>query len=203
MFTVFVTGALASGKHAACAYLAQQGFVHIDLDTMAKELLCEQPVQELLQEAYGSSICSADGSIDKARLAEIAFVDESSSEPLNGIIWPLVGKRLSDLIVGNSCQLNSAGTQLVVEIPLLAEAPDLIALADTILCITADESIRVERALARGMQLDDILRRMALQASDEQRAAISDVVIENNTSLAALYEKLDSWLELQRQEHMF
>jgi dephospho-CoA kinase len=90
-----------------------------------------------------------------------------------------------------------------VEIPLLAEAPDMQDLADTVLCVTAEPQLRVERAVARGMQPEDIYRRMALQASDEERAALADTVIENNGSLEALHAKLDLWLASLQQEHLF
>jgi dephospho-CoA kinase len=203
MYTVFVTGPLASGKRTACQYLTQKGFSHIDLDQMAKEFLDDELVKEQLVDAYDSSILDSGGEVDRSRLAELAFADAESTEALNSIIWPLVSERLSDLIVGGSCQKDRSTDKLVVEVAMLAEAEGLRDLADTILCVTADESVRIERALARGMQLEDILKRMALQASDEERAAISDAVIENNGGVEALFEKMDSWLQLQQQEHMF
>ena len=203
MYTVFVTGPLASGKRTACLYLASRGFTHIDLDDMAKEFLEDELVLQQLREAYGAGICDEEGSVIRAELARRAFVDAESSAALNGIIWPLVIGRLGELIVGRSCQQNLSDEKLVVEIAMLAEADGALDLADTILCITADEKLRIERALARGMQQEDILNRIALQASDDERAAISDVVIENNGSLESLHEKLDIWLESAFQEHMF
>jgi dephospho-CoA kinase len=203
MYTVFITGPLAAGKHAACEYLTQRGFAHIDLDEMAKEFLGEAAVRKQLVKAYGHDILSAQGGIDRARLAERAFANTENSEPLNSIIWPLVKARLSSLLVGNSCQTGPSDGPVVVEIPLLAEAPDMRDLANTVLCITAEPQIRVERALARGMQAADLFRRMALQASDKERAAIADTVIENNGSLASLHAQLDDWLATLQQEHLF
>lgn len=203
MYTIFVTGSLASGKRSACRYLAQHGFLHIDLDDMAKEFLDDEAVQAQLIEAYGSSICSVDGGVDKGSLARQAFASAESTTALNSIIWPLVGARLADIIVGKSCQLEGAAEKLVVEIPMLAEAPSMIELADATLCIKADESIRIDRALARGMQLTDIHNRMALQATDEERFKLCDVVVENNGSLNELFGKLDAWLLTLQQERMF
>ncbi len=204
MFTVFVTGPLASGKRSACQYLTTRGFRHIDMDDMAKELLDEEAVQRQLVELYGQDIMDeAAGIINRAKLAERAFVNEASTEGLNSIIWPLVGAKLSDFLVGNRCQAGCADNKIVVEIAMLAEAPGMTDLADTILGITAEPHIRIERALARGMQHDDITKRMALQASDEERAAICNIVIENNGSIEQLHAKLDVWLELQQQEQLF
>ena len=203
MFTVFVTGPLASGKRSACLYLAQQGFTHVDLDDMAKEFLEDELVQRQLVEFYGEDICDGQGSVNKAELARLAFADAESSAALNETIWPLVGERLAAMIVGQSCHQSTEDAKLVVEIAMLAESRAFTDLADAILCITASESIRTKRALDRGMQLEDIQNRMALQATDEERNALCDVVIENNGSLESLHAKLDSWLLLQQQEQMF
>ena len=203
MYTVFVTGSLASGKRSACLYLAEQGFTHIDLDDMAKEFLNEELVQRQIMDVYGDDLLDETDGINRSLLAKRAFASEESTAALNGIIWPLVNERLANLIVGNSCQFRSSEDRLVVEIAMLAEGLTTVDLADAVLCITADEGIRIERALARGMELADIKNRMALQASDEERAQICDVIIENNGSLAQLHEKLASWLESQQQEQMF
>ncbi|MCL2749424.1 MAG: dephospho-CoA kinase [Coriobacteriia bacterium] len=203
MFTVFVTGSLASGKRSACLHLAQKGFTHIDLDDMAKEFLEDELVQQQLIDAYGEAISDGEGGINKAELARRAFVDAESSKALNGIIWPLVGQRLADMIMGTSCHQKESEEKLVIEIAMLAESQGFTDLADVVLCITASESVRIARALARGMQLKDIQNRIALQASDEVRNALCDVVIDNNGSLESLHTKLDSWLQLQDQEQMF
>ena len=203
MFIVFVTGSLASGKHAACTYLAKQGFTHIDLDEMAKEFYEEDFVKWQIIDAYGKSICDASGQIVKAKLAEVAFAKEGASDALNSIIWPLVNARLADIIVGSSSELNRLGEKLAVEIAMLAEAPEMAALADSVLGIEADEDIRIKRALARGMKLEDILNRIALQASDATRAKLCDYVIENNGSLEEFEQKLELWLQSQQEEHMF
>jgi dephospho-CoA kinase len=203
MYTVFVTGPLASGKRAACLYLAKRGFTHIDMDEVAKEFLSEELVIEQLVQAYGPSICTDEGSIDRARLAKLAFADEESTAALNSIIWPLARERLANLLVGRSCEHDRVNDKLCIEIAMLVEMEGIIELADTVLGITADESVRIERALGRGMQLTDIHNRIALQADEEARAAICDMVIENNGDLGSLHKKLDLWLQLQHQERLF
>lgn len=203
MYTVFVTGPLASGKRTACEYLTQHGFAHIDTDVVAKEFLEDTDVIKELAEHYGSAILAEDGSIQRAKLAERAFAGEGTSDFLNGVIWPRVKAKLADVIVGTGCLAGSMQDKLVVEIPMLAEAPDMAHLADSVLCVTASPKVRLERAVARGMQREDAERRMALQASDEERAALCDYVIENDGALEELHRKLKTWLESQRTEHLF
>jgi len=195
MYTVFITGSLASGKGTACRYLAQKGFTHLDLDDLAKEFLEDADVQQELIKAYGQSIRNQEGGINRAQLARLAFRDKESSAPLNNLMWPLVAARLAELIDDMRNQANHDTNKLLVEIAMLAEAPIHLELADAILCVTADEGLRIERALKRGMQLDDIVQRMALQASDAERSTLADLVLENNKDLASLHAQLDSWLE--------
>jgi len=184
-------------------HLAQKGFTHIDLDELAKGFLEDELVQQQLVVAYGAEICDGEGSVVKSKLAERAFANEESSGALNGIMWPLVSERLANILVGKSCAHDPSKEKIVVEVAMLAEAQGFTDLADVVLCITASESVRIERALARGMQLEDVLNRIALQASDEERAAVCDTVIENNGSLDSLHAKLDAWLLLQEQERLF
>lgn len=203
MYTVFVTGPLASGKRAACLYLAEKGFWHIDLDEMSKEFLEEDTVIEQLVDEYSSCILDDDGRINRAALAKQAFASRESTALLNGVLWPLVTAQLADIIVGNSCQVNQEHKLLAVEIPMLTKASDTTNLANTVLCITARPEVRIERALARGMHYDDVLNRMALQVTDEERASFCDTVIENNTTLEELHTKLDLWLSALQTEHLF
>jgi len=61
----------------------------------------------------------------------------------------------------------------VLDIPLLAEAPEFFDFVDGVLVVSSDEDTRLARLLARGMSEEDVRSRMALQASDAERRAIS------------------------------
>ncbi|MCL2806638.1 MAG: dephospho-CoA kinase [Coriobacteriia bacterium] len=206
MHTIFVTGSMASGKRSACRHLATKGFTHIDLDEVAKEFLASESVKHQLALSYGKGIFDDEGNINSSELAARAFTSKESTAALNEIMWPLVANRLASLL---SCEDGLDGrfsAKHVVEIAMLAEAPGFSQLADAVIGISAREDIRIKRALARGMHLEDIHKRMALQASDSERADCCDVVIENNGSLADLHARLDEWFHtynVQLAEHMF
>jgi dephospho-CoA kinase len=193
MYVVLLTGGLASGKDTVSAYLAALGATVLDLDLMAREVQAEEPVLEGLKSAFGSDIVAADGSLDRPLLARRAFADRQSADRLNAICWPPVKERVADYLLGSTCQPRSGGALLVVQVPLLAEAPDLIDLADEVLAVCADEPVRFKRAVARGMDPEDAHNRIALQASDEQRRAISDTVLTNNGSLDELRAQAHAW----------
>ena len=200
---VFITGGLAAGKRTACRYLCDKGATHIDTDSMAHELLADELVISQLRQLYGSGILDGYAQIDRRRLAEAAFSSPQAAAGLNQTIWPRVKELLAEILVGRSSEQAIGEEMLLVEIPMLAEAPELLDLADYVLCIAAYRELRIGRALTRGMTPADIANRLALQASDEQRTAISDLVIFNNSSPEALYAQLDRWYEEFTRDRLF
>jgi dephospho-CoA kinase len=105
--------------------------------------------------------------------------------------------------LAGSAQPSASIGLLLVEIPLLAESSGFTDLADEVVCIIADADIRLQRATARGMGAADALDRMALQASDEQRMAISDTVIDNNGGLEALAAQAEDWYARRTMDRLF
>jgi len=83
---------------------------------------------------------------------------------------------------------------VVLDIPLLAEAPEFFDFVDGVLVVSSNEDARVARLAARGMAEEDIRTRMALQVSDAERRAIADYVVENDGTVARLdAEIVDFW----------
>jgi dephospho-CoA kinase len=130
MYVVLLTGGLASGKDTVSAYLAELGATLLDLEAIAKEAQLAEPVLMQLKEAFGSDIVGDNGELDRRLLAKRAFGDQESAARLNAICWPAVKERVADYILGNTCQPMERGRLLVVQVPLLVEAPDLLDLAD-------------------------------------------------------------------------
>jgi len=69
---------------------------------------------------------------------------------------------------------------VVLVIPLLVESPLFLEPVDAVLAISANEDVRIERAMARGVSREDAENRLARQASDGERREIADYVIEND-----------------------
>ena len=84
-------------------------------------------------------------------------------------------------------KLNSQGV-IVYTIPLLVETQSPLRF-DKVVTISCPESIRIERLLARGMSREDAIRRIASQATDAEREARSDVVIDSNCTLPELLSR--------------
>jgi dephospho-CoA kinase len=193
MYVVLLTGGLAAGKDTVSTCLSERGATILDLDLIAEEVRTEEPVLVQITSAFGDDIITADGSLNRTLLAQRAFVDKQSADKLNAICWPPIKERVADYILSNTCQPMKKIDLLVAQIPLLVEAPDFLDLADEVISVAADEDIRFRRAVARGMAVQDARNRLALQASDEARAAISDTVFINNGSLDELKAQVDAW----------
>ena len=102
-----------------------------------------------------------------------------------------IGPAISDLRL-----LPDPPNAVVIEVPLLAEAPVFAQIADVVVAIVAPQEMRIQRAIASGFAEDDARNRLARQASDAERAALSDVVIINDGSLDDFVAQLENvWSE--------
>jgi dephospho-CoA kinase len=191
MLRVGLTGGIGAGKSTVSRLLAARGAMVIDADRLAHEVV--EPGTDgyaALLDEFGPSVLSADGSVNRATLAELVFADEAARRRLETIIHPRVRARAKELEA-------QADPQAVVvhEIPLLVETSadgfDVVVVVD----IAEDEAVR--RLLGRGMSADDAWSRIKTQASREQRRAVADVVLDNSGGTDSLSEQVEAlWRDL-------
>jgi len=191
MLRVGLTGGIGAGKSTVSRLLAARGAMVIDADRLAHEVV--EPGTDgyaALLDEFGPSVLSADGSVNRATLAELVFADEAARRRLETIIHPRVRARAKELEA-------QADPQAVVvhEIPLLVETAadgfDVVVVVD----IAEDEAVR--RLLGRGMSADDAWSRIKTQASREQRRAVADVVLDNSGGTDSLSEQVEAlWRDL-------
>ena len=189
---VGLTGGVGSGKSTVSRLLAERGAVVIDADAIAREVVEPgTPGFDAVVETFGQSVVGADGRLDRPALAAIVFGDEDRRLQLNAIVHPLVGQRTVELAAAAP-----ADAVVVYDIPLLVES-DMAASFDFVLVVEASVDVRLARLHERGMVETDARERMAAQASDAQRRAVADAVLDNNGSLADLERQVDEvWKRL-------
>jgi len=185
MFVLAVTGGIGSGKSVAAQVLEDRGAVVLDLDRIAKELLQpEIPAYSMIVEAFGTRVLDADERIDPAALADAAFESADATRTLDGIVHPAIYTVLTGILDALAVQAEPPRL-VVLDIPLLVEAPMFLDLVDAVLVISAEEDARIERCLEKGMSEEDVRRRIARQVGDAERRDIADYVIENDEDLAS------------------
>jgi len=199
VYTVVLTGGLASGKDMVSAKLAEYGATILDLDIIAREIQQNEKILSELCSEFGNDILDDSGTLNRRLLAERAFVDKQTLSRLNAICWPLLFKRLEMHIQELTQEPATETRLLVIQLPILvemlAEGYDLLGFADEVISIVSDEEVRLTRAIKRGMSARDAENRITLQACDAERIAISDTVFINNASIEELRDQVVAWYE--------
>ena len=195
---VGLTGGVGSGKSTVSARLAEHGAVVIDADAIAREVVEPgTPGLTAVVERFGPDVLTADGRLDRPKLASIVFNDEDARQALNAIVHPLVGARTAERMAAVP-----ADAIVVYDVPLLAESDGGLGRGfDAVVVVEAEIETRIRRLAGRGMPEDDARARIAAQATDVQRRAIADEVIDNSGSLEHLHEQVDAlWRRLLAQQ---
>lgn len=173
---------MGAGKSTVARALADRGAVIIDSDVIAREVVAPgTPGLAALTEAFGADILSPDGSLDRPALAAKAFRDDESRVTLNSITHPLVGRRTAELIAA------AAPDAIVVQdVPLLVEN-HMAPFMNLVLVVDVAAETRIRRLVEfRGVAEADARARIAAQATDEQRYAAADVLLDNNGPAGAV-----------------
>ncbi|MFE2247408.1 dephospho-CoA kinase [Streptomyces lavendulae] len=193
MLKVGLTGGIGAGKSEVSRLLAGYGAVVVDADRIAREVVEPgTPGLAAVVRAFGDSVLTADGSLDRPALGAVVFADQERLRTLNAIVHPLVGARSAELD-------RAAGPDAIVvhDVPLLAEN-GLAPLYDLVVVVDAAPATQLARLTAlRGMTEDEARARMAAQATREQRLAVATLVIDNDGPLEALEPQVRAvWKEL-------
>lgn len=194
MRTVGLTGGIASGKSTVSRRLVELGAVVIDADAIARQL--QEPGERgliAIREHFGDTVIDpATGELLRQELAHIVFNDTGQREALNGIIHPMVREETARLIAQAAPE-----AVIVFDMPLLVETGQHTDM-EQVLVVEAPLEERVRRMVTdRGMTPDDARRRIAAQASDEERRAVADVVFDNSGTVADLLRQVDGWWRSQ------
>jgi dephospho-CoA kinase len=187
---VGLTGAMASGKTEALAALERLGAATISSDAIVHELLVGEELRDLLVERFGERVAPG-GQVDRSAVADVAFADEDAREWLEGELWPRVGARIAAWREELDDRAEPPRAA-VVEVPLLFEA-GMESGFDATVAIVAEETVRGERAGARGHSgVDSRARR---QLAQEEKARRADYVVDNDGDLAELERKMTHVLD--------
>ncbi len=197
MKLVALSGGIASGKSTIARRLAEHGAVHVDADQLAREAVAAgSPGLAAIAARFGSAVIAADGTLDRAALGSVVFDDAEALEALNAIVHPEV-RRIGQQRIA-AAKAADPDAVVVYDVPLLVEANvsmpwDLVVIAE------APAEMRKRRMIElRGMSAEDAERRIANQASDAERRAVADVIIDTGGSEAYTLEQVDALWERLR-----
>lgn len=194
MVRIGLTGGIGSGKSTVSRRLGELGAVVVDADQLAREVLAPgSEGLQAVQERCGDGVVGPDGALDRGALGGIVFADERSRRDLEAITHPLIARRTAQLMA-------EAGEDAIVvhDVPLLVEK-HMGPAYHLVVVVEADHDSRVRRLEGRGLSEQDARARMEHQATDEQRRAAADVLIDNNGTADDLMAEVDRvWHERLR-----
>lgn len=188
-----LTGGIATGKTTVSSYLATKYCLPIlDADVYAKEAVAkDSPILETIFNRYGDQVKLTDRSLDRSELGEIIFNQPQEKQWLESQIHPYVRNRFEQEL---KCRPDRT---IVLDIPLLFEAK-LTNVVTEIWVVSCDRSQQIARLQQRNnLSLVQAIARIENQLPLAQKIAAADVVLDNSTTLEALYLQIDRALAIE------
>lgn len=202
MVRIGLTGGIAAGKTLVADELERLGATIIDADVLARQVV-EPGTQGLADvvSRFGENVLRADGTLDRARLGDVVFQDDTARADLNAIIHPRVRAEAQRI------EESSPAHGVVVHvIPLLVETGQQDSF-DGVIVVDVPTALQLERLMRRnGLSEQQARDRINAQVSREERLAASDWVIDNSgetrSTLQAVREIWDGPVSRLRKRHV-
>lgn len=168
-----LTGGIGSGKTTVANHFIAAGIPVYIADDEARKIMQSPEILKKIEKIFGSSIFEK-GVLNRQKLAEIVFSNSDKLKQLNAIIHPSVKKHFGNWI------LNYKNSPFVIyETAILFESGSYKD-CDKIITVTAPLETRIERVIQRDKtSRENVLKRIKMQWTDDQRLGKSDFVIEN------------------------
>ena len=195
-----LTGGIGSGKTTAAKRFAVLGAHVYHADEVSRHALdpCSDCYRRVVA-TFGSEFVRDDGTIDRRRLGEIVFADESKRRALNDIIHPYV---IHELLSSAERDLaNDRNGIAVFEVPLLFES-GMDAQMDANIVVTCDDEARIKRVMERDqLPREQVLSRMRAQMPEDEKRKRADYILENNGTHESLLQQVDAlYIALKNEE---
>ncbi|MDD4186316.1 MAG: dephospho-CoA kinase, partial [Eubacteriales bacterium] len=172
MFILGVTGGIGTGKTTVASLLRSVGVQVIDADRIAHELTnTKGEIPERIAAALGDDTIREDGSLDRQRVAELAFTNKRVLDTLSAIVH-------EEVVRAMDAQIEEAQRKKIKVIALDVPIPvnrGFLDVADEIWAISADDDTRILRLLKRGMDEKEAKRRIAVQMTREEYRDLAHV----------------------------
>ncbi len=187
MYSIGLTGGIASGKSTVAHLFSEHGICILDADVIARVVVLPgESAYESIVAYFGNSILDIQQHIDRAKLREIVFNYPVKRIWLEKLLHPLIRDKM---IAGSLAALSPYCIQVI---PLLIETlphPEISRI------LVVDVSVETQRQRLRERDhLDEIMTNKMLQAQigREQRLAHADDILVNEGNMAALRLSVDA-----------
>lgn len=186
MIRVGITGGIGTGKSTVCKIFASMGIPVLDADSLAKNIAeIDLNVKQQIIEVFGVESYDDQDKYNRKYIASIVFNDAEKLKMLNNIIHPAV------IDYSNNWAEQHLDKKYVVKEAALMFESGSYKYNDINIVVNAPKELRIQRILSRdNSSIEDIIRRIESQMSDEERNSMADKIIindEHNSLIAQVY----------------
>ena len=180
-----LSGGIGSGKSTACEIFSELGVPVIDADIIAHNMVqAGMPALQLIKEEFGEDIITKDGLLDRKKVRNQIFTNETYRKKLENILHPVIYEKIAHDIE------NINSSYCIISIPLLLETGPL-DIIDRILIIDASRELQLSRASVRdNASLNDIEGIIQAQIPRNVRLATADDIINNEGDIENLRKQI-------------
>jgi dephospho-CoA kinase len=187
-----LTGGLASGKSTVARWLRDEGFEVVDADRIVADLhQAGGAGAAAVRALFGPEMLDERGGVDHAKVAARVFRDPEARFALESAIHPLVRRRFEEIA-------SKAQGVIVLEATLLVEAGYAPGF-DLIVTVEAPCELRLQRAVARGMDEASARARLLAQGDGDERREAAHRILDNSGDVGHLRRQTDELIEELRR----
>lgn len=185
-----LTGGIAAGKSTVAERFREHGAHILDADQQARDVVAPgSPALEQIRARFGDDVIDDHGGLNRTKLGSIVFTEDGARAELEGITHPAIRELTKDRIA--EIRERDPGAVIVYDVPLLVEANVRLPFT-AVVVVQAAAGERLRRLVElRGMSADEAKRRIESQATDEERLAVADYVVEADGTLEATIRNAD------------
>jgi dephospho-CoA kinase len=189
MLKVGLTGSIAVGKSYVCEVFGELGAFVLDADLTARQVV--EPYTQgwnLIVKNFGTEILHPDGSINRAKLGQIVFSDESKRLLLNSIVHPLIIEAQNEWL--KECERKNPDGIAIIEAALMIESGSWVRF-DKIIMVWCEPSVQLDRLMKRdNLTEEEALKRIRAQMPQEEKKKYADFLIDTSAGFQTTREQI-------------
>ena len=187
IYIIGMTGPTGSGKTSVAKIFEREGIPAVVTDDIARQTVAPgTPAFREITAAFGTDVVSAQGTLNRAALAQLVFADPDKNRLLCDITHPLITIEIRKILRG---LIDSGKRAVLIDAPLLFES-NVCKMCDFTFAVLAPLEERRARIISRdGLTPERAETRLAAQKDDEYYISRSNAVIVNDGTPAELERK--------------
>lgn len=187
MKIIGLTGSIAMGKSTAAKMLARMGYAHFDADAVVHALTGPRGRALPAIAAFAPEAVSTEAGMDRRRLGDLAFRDQSVLRKLEAVLHPMVYAENRRLL---ALWQRQRRRKVLLDVPLLLEGAGERR-CDAVWVVSAPKALQAQRALSRpGMTPEKLRGILSRQVPDREKRRRADVVIATGLGRAITWAAL-------------